>query len=222
MKLSHPIFSEAFPLQDEKTNVIIIENGALFYSLMKELSLQCEGKEGSFTLSDSIKALSVEKNIDFVGDMFGFSVNERKLATKLLTCLSDKALDDAHFAKTHELMSLIEQYILELISDFDVSVHLENSIDIAMLLKAAPVTVSDICATLPEKICNYAKIENEFFGKKVFAFVNLKQFLSEEDIEDIYKFFRYEKLCLLLFEGYQKYNSDNEHNLIIDKDMCII
>lgn len=154
--------------------------------------------------------------------MFGFSVNERKLATKLLSRLSEKALDEEHFSKTNEIMSQIEQYMLELISDFDVSVHLENSMDIAMLLKAAPVTVSDICATLPEKICNYAKIENEFFGKKIFAFVNLKQFLSEEDIEDVYKFFRYEKLYLLLFEGYQKYNSKNEHVLIIDKDMCII
>ena len=144
------------------------------------------------------------------------------LTASLLAELSEKALDEEHFPKTHEIMSQVEQYMLELISDFDVSVHLENSIDIAMLLKAAPVTVSDICATLPEKICNYAKIENEFFGKKIFAFVNLKQFLSEEDIEDVYKFFRYEKLYLLLFEGYQKYNSKNEHILIIDRDMCII
>ncbi len=222
MKLFHPSFCEVFTLQDDNANVIIIENSSLFYALMQELSLQCEGKEVSFLLSDTLKELPIEKNINFVGDMFGFSVNERKLATKLLSRLSEKALDEEHFSKTNEIMSQIEQYMLELISDCDVSVHLENSIDIAMLLKATPVTVSDICATLPEKICNYVKIENEFFGKKIFAFVNLKQFLSEEDIEDVYKFFRYEKLYLLLFEGYQKYNSKNEHILIIDKDMCII
>ncbi len=202
MKLFHSVFGEHFPLQDEKANVIIIENSSLFYSLMNELSLQCDGNEGEFILSDSHNERPVEKNITFVGDMFGFSVNERKLATKLLSRLSEKAFDGELFAKTSELMSSIEQYMLELISDFDISVHLENSIDIAMLLKAAPVTVSDIHSSLPEKICNYAKVENEFFGKTVFAFVNLKQFLSEKDIEDVYKFFRYEKLYLLLFEGY--------------------
>ena len=222
MKLFHPEFSESFLLKDGAANVIIIENGVLFYSLTKELSLQCEGKDGDFILTDALCEIPAEKNIDFVGDILNFSVNERKLAAKLLARLSDKALDDEHFAATAELMSAIEQYLLDLISDFDISVHLENSIDIAMLLKAAPVTVSDIHSSLPEKICNYVKIENEFFGKRIFAFVNLRQFLSKEDINDIYKFFRYEKLYLLLLEGYQKYTSQDAHTLIIDEDMCII
>ena len=58
----------------------------------------------------------------------------------------------------------------------------------------------------------------QIFGKKVFAFVNLKQFVSDEDLQEIYKFFRYEKLHLLLFEGYQKDTLKNEHILIIDKE----
>ena len=160
--------------------------------------------------------------MDFVGDMFTFSINERKLSSKLISRISKKALDDEHFASTAEILSAMEKYMLDLISDFDVSVHLENSVDIAMFLKAVPVSVSDPGATLPEKICNYAKINFEFFGKSIFAFVNLKQFVSEEDLLEIYKFFRYEKLSLLLFEGYQKSILRDEHILIIDKDMCII
>ena len=222
MKISHPLFSAPFLLKEEAANVIIIENGALFFSLMQEFSKQCNGEGGSFVLSDSFSELPFSKYVDFVGDIFTFSINERKLSSKLISRISEKALDDEHFASTAEILSVMEKYMLDLISDFDVSVHLENSVDIAMLLKAVPVSVSDPGATLPEKICNYAKINFEFFGKSIFAFVNLKQFVSEEDLLEIYKFFRYEKLSLLLFEGYQKSILRDEHILIIDKDMCII
>lgn len=222
MKISHSLFSTPFLLKEEAANVIIIENGALFFSLMQEFSKQCNGEDGSFVLSDSFSELPFSKYVDFVGDIFTFSINERKLSSKLISRISEKALDDEHFASTAEILSAMEKYMLDLISDFDVSVHLENSVDIAMLLKAVPVSVSDPGATLPEKICNYAKINFEFFGKSIFAFVNLKQFISEEDLLEIYKFFRYEKLSLLLFEGYQKSILRDEHILIIDKDMCII
>jgi len=222
LKISHPLFSTPFLLKEEAANVIIIENGALFFSLMQEFSKQCTGEDGSFILSDSFSELPFSKYVDFVGDIFTFSINERKLSSKLISRISEKALDDEHFASTAEILSAMEKYMLDLISDFDVSVHLENSVDIAMLLKAVPVSVSDPGATLPEKICNYAKINFEFFGKSIFTFVNLKQFVSEEDLLEIYKFFRYEKLSLLLFEGYQKSIFRDEHILIIDKDMCII
>lgn len=222
MKLFHPAFSEHFFLKDDAANVIIIENGALFFSLLQEFSRQCDGADGGFILSDSLSDFPIGKCADFVGDIFSFSINERKLSSKLISRISEKALDDEHFAATAEILSATEKYMLDLISDFDVSVHLENSVDIAMLLKAMPVSVSDPGATLPEKICNYSKINFEFFGKSIFAFVNLKQFVSEEDLLEIYKFFRYEKLSLLLFEGYQKSTLRDEHILIIDKDMCII
>ena len=222
MTIFHPLFSEAFHLQDERANVIIIENGAIFFSLMNSLRQQADGKEGAFILSERTKELSVDKTLDFVGDVFSFSINERKLMTKLLSRLSEKALNEESFLHTSELMAEIEQYIAELISDFDVPIYLESPIDISMLLKAIPVSVSNSGATLVEKICDYAKLSFEFFGKQIFAFVNLKQFLSDDDILELYKFFRYEKLYLLLFEGYQKNTFDDEHILIIDKDMCII
>ena len=61
-----------------------------------------------------------------------------------------------------------------------------------------------------------------FCGTEVFAILNLKQYISKEELQQFYASVFYEKVFLLLIEGNFSGKEKNEKCLIYDKDCCII
>ena len=53
-------------------------------------------------------------------------------------------------------------------------------------------------------------------------FVNIKSFLREEEVKELYKEADYRKVHIILIENTMRDKIINENILIIDKDMCII
>ncbi|MEG1028425.1 MAG: type II-A CRISPR-associated protein Csn2, partial [Oscillospiraceae bacterium] len=58
--------------------------------------------------------------------------------------------------------------------------------------------------TYLENICTYMSFMNCLFKYTTFIFFNLKCFLEEEELEDLYKFSNYNKLDLLLCENVER------------------
>ena len=55
------------------------------------------------------------------------------------------------------------------------------------------------------------------------VFINLKTFLSKEEVEELYKECFYRKINIILFENYDNNCIiENEKRIIIDSDLCEI
>jgi len=183
---------------------------------------QADGEEGSFILSINNEEIQISKTLVFVDNLFTFGMNEKKLMTGVVQKLSAIAMDEDYYYETQELLQSIEMYVGKILTEFDFSVCMENPPDINDIFKASDLKLFDGSESLPDRICEYVRLYQNLFNKKVFAFLNLKQFLTADELKKIYKFFHYEKLQLILFEGMQKDALEDENTLIIDKDLCII
>ena len=72
-----------------------------------------------------------------------------------------------------------------------------------------------------ERLLEYVKVLKSLCGVRLLVFVNVKNYLSETQIKELYKTVFYYKVNLLLVEAHQGKNLECEKNQLIDEDMCL-
>ena len=99
---------------------------------------------------------------------------------------------------------------------FDIEENIPN------LLKAYNVRLETEGVTLLERIVEYLRLLHQLCKIKVIIFVNLKTYLSDSELEQLYEFSAYEKMSFVLLENVHRNRLKNEKICIVDHDCCII
>ena len=75
-----------------------------------------------------------------------------------------------------------------------------------------------------EKLLDYMRLEQEILKVKLFVLVNIKGFLSLEQLDFLYQQSCYEKIQLLMIENHlnDEKRIGGENLIIIDDDGCVI
>lgn len=213
MKLSHFDFEEPFYIDSSYINVLVLENPSSMYAYAKELSDQINGKAGRF-ICDELKSCLI------VSDYLNFTINDKKILTKLYQSLyaivtEDYVLEYADIQS--RIFSLLEnlnagaQYPLDYTPEF-------QAVD---LFKGCRVKF-DEDATLIERLVAFVKISASLLKVKCLFFVNLKTVINEFDLQCLYKEAKLEDIPLFLIENKFMKTLTGEKVRIIDIDFCEI
>ena len=120
-------------------------------------------------------------------------------------------------AKTAECLAAINDYGAALTAAIPFNVTFSEMESADDVVKALAFHVDTEGMSIPEMM----RLHRECFRKRLFVFVNLKAFLSENEITLFYQSVFYEKLSVLLLESGQKEPvRPCEEVRIIDKDLC--
>ncbi len=228
MLLTHPIFSKPIEFVENNIQILIIENPAFLSKFLCELLAQHKNKEGNFVLSKNFNPLPISKNIEIITDIFSININSRPIMTKLLDELKTKAHDEDFYIKTQEFKFLVSQYIENLLHESDYKLSFSEDLEIQNILKACEVEVentpySEENFSLLDFIVEYCDICTRLLKISCIVFVNLKSFLSKEEILLFYEEVMYKKYSILLIENHQAEDTIKiEKVRIIDKDLCEI
>lgn len=224
MKLVHPYIERQIIFDENKINVLTIENQKLFSEVVQEIIAVLNGGNSKFVLSEGMDIINISKVGELCIDIFSCEINSKKTITKLYEILREKSVDEDMHLKTNQILSSILSYTEDLIFEFgeyELSYNLDT--DITNIFKALDVKFDLSDKTYLEKLLDYVYITSEFLSKKLFIFVNLKSFLLEEELEEFYKMMFYKKINILLLESFEReYKFDCEEYYIIDKDLCQI
>lgn len=98
----------------------------------------------------------------------------------------------------------------------------DEKLSLGELLKSAHVVIDYTADSYVENLWHYIKVMGDLLHFKVFAFVNLKCFLSEKELELLYKQCFYEQKLLLLIEATNSPLRADEQKCIVDFDRCVI
>lgn len=225
MRLVHPIFSEPLVFEENKVNVLIIENGAFMAKFLCELLGQHKNKEGDFVLSKDFEPIAISKHLEIITDIFSLNLNSRPIMTKLLDELQKKAMNEDFYLKTQAFKQFLGQYIHELLLESDYSLTFEEDINIQNILKSCDVEIEQNLNTeckLLDIILEYCDICTKLLKISCLVFVNLKSFLSNKELALFYEEIQYKKYAILLIENHQEERVELEKIRIIDKDLCEI
>lgn len=221
MKLMHSEYDFSLEIQENRVNVLVIENRALLAEIVQELVGQCDGAEGRFILAEGNKVLAFNKSVNLLMDIFTMNCNEKKIITKLHQEIEELSLENL-VQESMEIKTAVLCYLGKLCDQ--TSYHLEyvQNFMPSAIMKMADLKFCTEATSLLEKIIEYLEVVNKVFKYHVNIFVNLKLFLTEEEIRSLYEYVFYHKINLVLVEARMDEKIEDEQVTIIDVDKCII
>ena len=212
-------FNFKIDFEDKSIFSLIIENKKLYRKIIEDLINNISIDDGNIILSKNNKLIVPEKEIFVFSDYFNFDINKFVL-NKYYKELKNLSEND-FFDETLKIKEVLRNYITKLVEN-EYSIKLEEDLDISQILKVFGVKFQrneDLLLNLFEWI----KILNELLGYEIFFFINLENFLSDDELVEFSKFILYNKyrvFFLINFNINRLFDDDNL--IIIDNDLCEI
>lgn len=221
MTLVHSDNEIYIKFKENRVNVLVIENSKMMGEVVNELYNQCNGIEGNFIIAENDRLLKFTEKVIFITEPFSISCNSKKILTLLYKELEDEA-KNSMYEETNVLNSEIVKYIENIISKLQYPITFSDDFNINSIFKLVNVCLDDYCESICEKIINYIKIVSSLSKINTIIFLNLKSFVTIEEIKEIYKIAFYNKINILLIENYIYDKIEYEDVIVYDKDLCKI
>ena len=194
-----PWFQTPISFPENRIQVLVIENRALFSKMVAELCAQSEGETGAFILSDE-ELLDCASALDVVLDYFHLSPDRKRIQAKFLARMRTAAQQELQM-ETMGIQGHIQEYLLSVMDLFDYPLAMYQEDTIGALLKACGPKLSFTGESPAETLLDYMTIYRDLGGVRGFVLVNLKAFLTSAELELFYQGIWDRKLNVLLLES---------------------
>lgn len=135
--------------------------------------------------------------------------------------LEKKAVSEDFYGRTIELVSEIENHLMNISFDFLCDINY-NKLDIGSIIRASGVEINDSYTSLGEKIIDYIELVTEFDRRKLFLTVNLRSYISDNEASEFMKTILSHGYNVIMLESSEHSRLDCESRYIIDADLCEI
>ena len=210
-----------FKINFEEKNIfsLIIENKKIYRKIIEDLITNTGIEDGNIILSKNNKLIVPEKEIFVFLDYFNFDINKfvlNKYYKELKNLSENEFLNE-----TLEIKEILLGYINKL-TENNYSLKFDDDLDISQILKAFSIKFEK-SEELLLNLFEWVKILNEILGYEIFFFINLGNFLSNNELLEFSKFMLYNKYKVVFLENFSRNKlSDNDNIIIIDSDLCEI
>lgn len=200
----------------------IIESPELFTQYVQELTAQCNGDSGSFVLSQNDRIVEMAKYMEIIFNPLGIDINNKKIVNRLYLDLDKLAKQEEMYVQTQQMRKGLIEYFLELEQKSEYILEIPQEIDMTGIFKAVGIKHEIIEEDYLEKLIRYLKVVAQVLGIKVITFINLRSYLSDEQIEQLLKEAIYQEIQILLVENQERTCLKDTFRYIIDNDKCEI
>ena len=219
--LTHPSIPSRLVLSQDMPAVLTVENAKVFTALVQDLLAQSDNEPGGFVLMDELKPLTISREVQLILSPFALDFEQRKIMTKIAADLNQLSMQPEHYESTASLQTALQNYLEELEADYSVPLKWDIEISAGNIAKAANIGIMTDGLSLPERILTFMQVATSLKLAKFFVFVQLRPFLSSEQLETFLYEARLKKYCILLLEGHDVPRHGNqERRLTIDDALC--
>lgn len=197
---------------------LVCENPIQFSQLTQEAYSQAKGLVGNWTLWGE-KPLDFGKTVVYLADYNSVNITDKKSANLLMDVLKRLAFDENHTVATHQLLSEIYGYIHQLSLDVDFPTAVDD-IDLTQLLKSVNISFLDDAENLFERLTDYVTLLSKLTVTKVLMCVNLRSYLTRNQLEMFYEHCMRCDINLVCLESYFKETIKGEKLFVCDEDLC--
>lgn len=206
----------------ENNNVfnIEVENKVYFYRLINEFNLISKGviSDNIFFLDEDSNELNLLNKIDLYIDYFNIEFNSKKIINNLYKVLKTN-INEEDKIKINKCYLKIKNILSKSFLDYNLPLVINDEFDIDTILKLLKISI-DSKNNLLDNLFLLIDINNNFKINELLIFVNLKQYLTLEELNELYKYSIYNNVKILLIDS-QCYGATNkfENKLIIDGNL---
>ena len=220
MKLVHPVLSGPIAFEEGRIAVLTIERPEVFRAFVTDLTRQAEGEDGEAVLSERGKVLDPACCLKVISDYVHFQPAEKRVLNRFMAAVQRSAHEELE-QETRVLMQNIQNYLGRLALQLDHPVTYETGENILPLLKAAGFQLDFGELPPAEALMEELSFYHRMMGQACLVLVSAKDWLTEEELRQLYSAAQYQKWNLLLIETDLKGISlDAEDHILIDRDLC--
>jgi len=219
MKLRISYIDSEINIDNGIVNCLEIENRDCFYKVISNFYLESNGQntESLFFADDLSKEINMLNKLVVIIDYFNLEPVLKKYSFLLEKNIIMSINEKDKFEFTTIASKLVKVYE-RIIADIDLPLKINFSNDTNYLIKIMKTSFS-LRNNILENLLLLIDIERIFNLNKFFVFVNLKQYLSKDELLELYKYSIYSNVSIVLIDsqsygGTMKY----EKKIIIDKD----
>lgn len=222
MKLAYNSIEPVIILDENTPFVLSLESPKLFRDFLCDFQNQMDIGEGRFTLSENDKIVQLHKSVDFLLDPTNTDINQRKILQKLYASLDKESNDAELFEETLKIKSYINKFLLDL--EYESEYILEHDVDFDLkgLFSATNLRFVQERSDFLARLAKYVEISRKFLGFKALVLVNIRSYLSSEEIKLLWDAAAYNKMAILMIESNYIDKIAEEKLTIIDKDLCVV
>lgn len=220
MKLSIKYIDNNIDFDNSYINCLEIENKNYFYKIVNDINSISNGNilEDVIFSDDEYKELNLSNKINMVFDYFNFDFNSKKI----ISIINKKINDNISVENKENLSKLynkIRKIYLPILNDMDLNIDINNVFDLDSIIKLLNVSIKSK-DNLLDNLFLLVDIEKELSINKIIVFINLKQYLNNNELIELYKYLLYNNVVVLLIDS-QSYGVCNEYEkkLIIDDEL---
>lgn len=204
-------FENEIEFKENSVNVLEIVDKKLFSNFINNINEQCNeaiNDDNSVVLFDENERVQISKNIYLMTDLFNIDLNEKKIINKFYNLIAENIRNN----QDNQLENLIinfKNYLINEINELPFEFTMDDELEISDLLKIFKVKIDVSCyCTIMEKIEFIINVLSTLKIANILVIPNLKTYLNEEELVELYKYSVYNNINLLVVE-----NSTSEKKL---------
>ena len=222
MKINIEYIDNEIIMPDNKVFNIEIEKINYFYRLINELNYISNGadspEENNIKFFKNNNELNLFNKIDVYIDYFNIDFNSKKIINSLYRALKT-TISEEDKIKIANYYLKIKNILSKSFLDYNLPLTISSEYDIELIFKLLKINVEKK-NNLLDNLLILIDINNIFKINELLIFVNLKQYLNKEELNELYKYSVYNNVKILLIDS-QSYGTCNEYEkkLIIDSNL---
>ncbi|MGI6172895.1 MAG: type II-A CRISPR-associated protein Csn2 [Christensenellales bacterium] len=217
----YPDIDCVFDMENGKYNTLVIENQHLFAALLQDVYDQIEGRAGRCVLSQSHTPIAMDRYAEILDVFVPFSLNRRTLLGKITAAIEREALEASHYEQTIQVLQDIETLLDDVAFRFPCDL-VYSKINIGSIIKACGIEVRDDSGRIGERVIDYMELVTEFDREKLFLTVNMRSFVSDEEMQLFADTAVSHGFQVLALENCEHPLLNNELRWTVDADLCEI
>lgn len=208
---------------EEYINVLQIQDKKLFTNVINSLNDNINNIEDTkerIIILDNDTEIKIEKEVLMFIDVFNIDFNQKKIQSALYNKI--EKIYKQEFERMSEFQTIFQKLllnVLDVFNEFPFEFNYKESIGIQEYLKLLGLKISNNKGEITDTIFSLIDVVEYLLIAKILIFVNLKLYLIDDELKEIYKYAMYKKVNILLIEtGEEKEPLENEKILYIDSD----
>ena len=197
-------FENKIIFKSEKINVLEIYDKKLFANFIGYINEQCNGEgeeDNRIVLMNDSKRQKIGKNIFLLTDLFNIDFNSKKILNKIYAVI-EQNIKNRQDDEINKIIWSLRKYLTDEINEIPFEFNMNSDIDVQDLLKIFNVKIDTSCyISIVEKIEFIIDIISNFKIAEILVIPNLKTYLNECELLEIYKYSIYNNVNLLLVEN---------------------
>lgn len=220
MKLKINGFEDEIVFKEGIVNVLTIKDPKCFSHIIETLNALVEGIETTeiFLLGEDEEELNIEREIYLLFDLFHIDYNSKKVLSKIYEIIADN-IEKSQDLEVARLSLELRNYIIQEINELPFEFIIKEQIDIPELLKLYNLKIdTENYGSVPERIEVLIDIISTLKIATILVVPNLKTYLSEKELIELYKYSLYNNVKILLIEREERNALKYEQNIVIDEN----